>query len=247
MLLKPEDIEREKGLPYDRTLDEASIARAIEWYVPEWTLPEYKEDRHFNGGAVAGAAFFSTKKEERGGSRPRESIADASAKPVDVVTDTRIRRSPSMKYIRAVDPQGNIVPLVVSTVNASPDFPGGDDGLGTDQRVRAEKQRRGWLILEKGQYGYNGTTGLAYLQWALAVADDRRKRHLEWEKSEREALMSRAEKQSLALQEKQVDAQKDTTAALVDLVSKLIESQKDSSVTVAEAVAKAMLKNKKGE
>lgn len=79
-------------------------------------------------------------------------------------------RLPHFRYARAISPQGSVTPVSISTVR------GGDDGIGTEFRVRQTKQQRGFLFVEPGD-SFAGLEGDRYLAWCLAVADYRRDKY----------------------------------------------------------------------
>src|SRR5687767_8009476 len=93
------------------------------------------------------------------------------------------------RYVRAIDPAGNLCQLIVSTVRPSPYYKDGNDKCGTLNRVVAAKNQAGWIIVENNPMfwnPYSGKAGQQYAAWALAVMAHRQKMHAAHEK--REAL-----------------------------------------------------------
>jgi len=135
---------------------------------------------------------------------------------------------PHTKYVRALSPAGNIQPLIISTCRPNPEHPDGDDGLGTDARVMAEKQRKGWLILEPDAT-YAGKEGDDYLAWCMAVQQHRRAIHC---KHEEKAAADHENKMVKALQA-QSRQQAEITSGLVEQIAGSLGK------AVAEATAAA--------
>lgn len=163
----------ERDLPYEFDPSVDYFAKFDE-FVPKWQAIGYEK---VNGSLGA----FS------------ESVGPAEVK----VAPRTTRVMPYMRYVRAIDPAGNVCPLSVSSVRPSPAFPDGHDKCGTLNRVIAEKNAAGWLIVENSQLmwsPYSGKAGQQYAAWALAVMKYRLVKHAEHEASEAKAFQSRAEK-----------------------------------------------------
>ena len=145
--------------------------------------------------------------------RETEVVVDGDGQPVLDGRGRPRRRSrtvakvqPFRMYWRAIDPDGNICPLAVSTCRADRDKPSGDDGLGTAMRVATEKNRRGWLIVEnvEGAWNpYSGKVGQDYCAWALAVMQLRRRLHAEYQRRETEQFLEEKKRQALELAKEQ--------------------------------------------
>lgn len=116
--------------------------------------------------------------------------------PIEMkVGKKQTRTIPQFRYVRAVDPAGNIVPLSVSTCRPSPEFPDGNDRIGTRARVIESKHRRGWIIIDLDDQASRCPEskymlGPQYIAWALAVSASRKQRHTKYENSEAELFMS---------------------------------------------------------
>lgn len=127
---------------------------------------------------------------------------------------------PHYKYVRAIHPNGNIQPLIVSSCRPGPTAPGGDDQLGTEDRVIGQKRReKGWLVLEEGSE-YNGRTGDEYLAWAFAVAEWRKVNYNLNEAADRVEHQSKAE----ILQREFMKQQGIATGAMIQDMGKAIAS-----------------------
>jgi hypothetical protein len=206
--LTSQDWQREQKLPYDfdPTHDyREDVNRAM----PEWKPTEYKTDNRWPG-----AAFPRN-------TRPH-TVRDK---------DGVVHTIPAIRYVRFVDHAGNIHPLSISSVPAGPgpteheSYEDGFDKQGTENRVMHEKARRGNLILELGtirSFGPGGITGQEYLCWALAVADDRRRRHADYEAGEAEYLMTQAQRKMLDLQKEQHADREGSEERLATLVAKAV-------------------------
>jgi hypothetical protein len=195
-----------------------------------------------------------------------DEVTPAWVPPPDVQTDTRVpgaalhskenilptlvrskdgsyRHIPPMRYVRAVDPSGNIHPLTITTVTPGPgpsgpkEYADGFDRIGTDSRVKDEKRRRGWLILETGQYMY-GRTGQEYLAWALAVADLRRKRKAARDAIENEGNVTVAQRRMM---EAQKSASESMNAAITQAVTAVAATSQTNTVELAKAIAEAIV------
>ena len=155
--LNAKEYQREKSIPYHFKAGHDYMTD-VEFDQPAYVLPQFRTH-----DARPGASFY----EDHEGSTHEVRVG-----PADVRVMDRIR------YVRAVEPNGNIGKIHTSTCPPSIDPSArakkdGNDGLGTESRVKDEKQKRGWLILEAGTM-MNGRSGQDYLAWALAVAEKRR-------------------------------------------------------------------------
>jgi hypothetical protein len=124
-------------------------------------------------------------------------FSNATAPPEVKVSKRQVRTVSHRRYVRAIDPGGNLCQLGVSTVRPSPVYPDGYDRCGTFMRVVQTKSQKGWIIVENDQRVWNldaGKKGQQYAAWALAVMEFRQKRHAEHQALEAQAFMSRAEK-----------------------------------------------------
>ena len=218
MQLTPDDIRREAKLAYEFDPDR-DYMNEVDAVTPAWVPPaDIQRDAR-----VPGAALHT-----------RSNIRPTMVR----MADGSLRTIPAKRYVRAVDPQGNIHPLSISTVTPGPgpndpfEFADGFDRLGTETRVLAEKKRRGWLILEPSEM-MNGLTGSEYICWALAVAADRRRRHAEYEAQERDNFMSQAARRAMEEQKKQAGVMADAVKGI--------------GAEVAKAVAEAMLNAQSGK
>lgn len=202
----------EAALPYgdDPGRD---FAAELDRLMPRWTVAPYATHPTLNPGT----AYADHER-----NHPREVI--------DPIHGT-VHNTPFKRYIRALDPAGNICSLIVSSVRPTPEFPDGDDGIGTEQRVVSAKMRSGWLILEPGHESasFGGRQGRDYLAWAFAVRDFRRARHAEHMKQENDSFKS----QLLQALEKDRKANREETREMVTDIAKEI------GVAVGQAVARS--------
>jgi hypothetical protein len=138
--------------------------------------------------------------------------------PIEMYTDERETLTISYRrYVRAIDPAGNLCQLIISSVRPSPFYPKGEDRVGTMMRVVATKSRRGWLVVEPVSdfwSPYAGKQGQEYAAWCWAVMEYRQKRHAAYEANEAMAFMSRAEKAA----EKQGEAMAKALGGAVDKI-----------------------------
>ena len=154
---------------------------AVDYYAridamqPPWVVPTAK---YIDAGFPTSAAFSDA-------SGPREVrtvVMDGQGR--------RMRRTqimPHKRYVRAIDPQGNLCSLIVSTCRADREKPTGDDGLETMSRVIARKSKLGWLVVERDEDTHNafaGRVGQDYAAWALAVMEHRKQIYGAWYKAE---------------------------------------------------------------
>lgn len=146
----------------------------------------------------------------------------------------KTQRMPFIRYVRAVDPAGGIMPLSISTCRPSPEYPEGLDGFHMD-RVLADKRRKGWLILERDEISpYAGKVGQPYCAWALAVAKKREAAHAKKMDEDAQTWMSAAQRKSIEMQAEQNKAQNEMTASLVDkVIAAVIAAQKASAEPVS--------------
>jgi hypothetical protein len=142
--------------------------------------------------------------------------------PIEMYTDERTEITLSYRrYVRAIDPAGNLCQLVVSSVRPSPAYPKGEDKCGTMMRVISTKSRRGWLVVEAVPEWWSpwaNRTGQEYAAWCWAVMEYRKARHAAYEANEAKAFMTRTERAA----EKQGEA---LARALDGTVEKLLASR----------------------
>lgn len=143
--------------------------------------------------------------------------------------------TPHNRFVRAINPQGHIVSLLVSTCRPSPERPDGDDGLGTYDRVIAEKMRRGWRILEP-ESSFEGRYGAEYLAWCLEV-----------QKFRKAINDAREQEDQNAYESKQLAATKAQTAANADMVKSITEGLGKAIVEGLSTANQATSKKAKGE
>lgn len=144
--------------------------------LPAWTVRPYVERQD------SSAAFFTTK------GAPEVKVGRRRTQVVSL-----------RKYVRAIDPAGNLCQLTVSTVPPSPEFRNGDDNIGTQARVIAQKSRRGWIVVENEVTCWNvyaGKSGQQYAAWALAVMAYRKAKHAAHQVEERKHSMTFIEQEA---------------------------------------------------
>lgn len=188
-----DDYQTERDLPfeYDPTVDYFKKFDAI---VPPWQVWKYDTEK---GHGLAGTAIFDSRTDE-------ESVR-RKGPPTVKVGRRRTMTVAIRMYVRAIDPAGNLCPLQISTVPPSPQFPDGSDGLGTHQRVVAQKSARGWIVVENREAfwsPYSGKRGNEYAAWAWAVMLHRQAKHAAHEATERPKHETDMKKQMQA----QIDA-----------------------------------------
>lgn len=125
----------------------------IDAELPPWQPDAYESSQVLNPGAAYSA---------NGG--PRLAVDHINQREYEL---------PQFKYVRALNPAGKVMPLIISTCRPGPEFPNGDDRLGTEYRVIGEKRKKGWLVLERGE-SWAGREGDDYLAWCFAVKDLRK-------------------------------------------------------------------------
>ena|SRR3990167_3578256 len=179
--LDADEYMREKGIPfyYDASHD---YEQDVNQFCPAYELPQVRESP-----LKPGAAFS----DERG------------TREVRIGSGRQTATMPFMRYIRMVDPQGNVCQVSISTTRPSPTPEGrnGYDGLGTEARVKSEKLRKGWLPLDANEY-MNGRTGQEMVAWSLAVAEKRRLAHNAYEAKEYPDRTKQAIDAQIAVQSK---------------------------------------------
>ncbi len=203
----------------------------IELQHPAWRPPavEYIP----KGGAMASdAAFFDVGK-------PRE----LRVVTTDPATGKKTRKTQGMghkRYVRAIDPAGNLCGLIISTIAPDREHPNGDDGLGTFGMVIQKKNNRGWIIVENDQgvwHPHSRRTGQDYCAWALAVQALRKKKHAEHEKREQTEWLEEKKREALAVA-------RETAAITGQINAEAISAAmanvgKDIAASVASEVRKA--------
>lgn len=76
---------------------------------------------------------------------------------------------PHARYLRAVDPAGNVVPVVASTNRVDV-----HDGTGYEDKVKRVKRAQGWLFLDDPPYGLDGQAWADHVDQAI---EQRRAKH----------------------------------------------------------------------
>ncbi len=94
---------------------------------------------------------------------------------------------PYQRYMRAIDPAGNLVPLVVSTNRVTH-----TDGTNYETVVRQKQRRKigGWLFIDEPPYGRELAE---WQEWCAAEAAQRRSAHLAYEQRYGEGFQSQAQ------------------------------------------------------
>jgi hypothetical protein len=199
--------ERELPFEYDPRVDYFKKFDAI---VPRWEVWRYETEK---GDGLAGAAIFDSRTDEMSVRRKG---------PPTVKMGRRRTMTVSIRmYVRAIDPAGNVCPLHISTVPPSPQFPDGNDGLGTHQRVVAQKSRSGWIVVEPVEAfwsPYSGKRGNEYAAWAWAVMLHRQAKHAAHEITERPKHETDMKKQIQA----QIDAMRTMGTEIGQAVAKSV-------------------------
>ena len=201
------DRNAEARLPYKVEPGRDYLAEVSE-SVPPWRPMAYQTHSVLSPGA----AFSDEMK-----GQPKEALSPSGV-PIVV---------PQKKYVRALDPAGNVMSLIVSSCRPSPEKPDGDDGLGTTDRILSEKKKSGWLILEPDQE-YGGRVGPDYLAWAMAVREFRVKKNLALEEQDR------AEHES-----KTLAAIREQTRANSEMVRDIITGMSEANREMVKDVLKA--------
>lgn len=214
-------------------------------YMRERTLPFCFDPKHdYLADVEELCPTYEVPKIDHNPLMPGVAFSDARGTREVVIPGTNTRNTMKyFPYVRAVDLQGNVHPLSISTIRPYPDPQDrlrheGIDGCGTESRVKDEKRRKGWLILDPSEW-MNGRTGQEYLAWALAVAEKRRLANEAWQDREAEIEVPKAQKRYLAEQAKY---QNEVTSGLVDQVTKavLASQQAQPAVNIAEIVQAAV-------
>lgn len=94
---------------------------------------------------------------------------------LDIRRDGRVQREfdmPFQPYVRAVDPSGNLVTLLVSTTRDT----GSAEETGFRDVVLQRKRRSGWLIAEADEE-LNGRSGVEHLRFCFDEMVYRRRKH----------------------------------------------------------------------
>jgi hypothetical protein len=176
-----------------------------DYEIPPWTPENFTSDH-----SAPGAAFSDN-------TGPRE------------LYDARRRHTfltPHFRSIRSLDPAGNITYLVVSTCRPTSANNNGDDGLGSEYRIRALKSGLGWLHMEDDD-NFAGKEGDAYFRWLFAVRDFRRARY--------EADQRR---QSAEFADRNAAAQREQSRMAMDAIEKHGEM---TSATMQQMIAQLTL------
>lgn len=126
---------------------------------------------------------------------------------------------PFQRYLRGLDPAGNIMPITVTTCRGV-----GDDSTGFDSLAVSRKLAHGWLIAEP-EYSYKGYAGKEYADYLAKQYTERRERHNAKQAAEELSYRSDQEK-LLAEQIKSNQEVKEKESALLEkLVAMLSEKQ----------------------
>lgn len=133
---------------------------------------------------------------------------------------------PWQRYLRAIDPAGNLSCLTVTTCQ-KPD----DDETGFEDKIKAIKKRAGWFIAERGEE-YNGLLDQEYGAFVLALAKHRAAAHAEAQAEQEKTWATDMEKQFAAQSERQSDMLADvmekqgiaSNELISNLVTKLAEA-----------------------
>lgn len=186
------DDERRLSYSFDPARD---YYAEIDTMQPPWVPPAAK---YLEGSYPSSAAFSDA-------SGPRE-LRVIEKDPRTGRNVRRTRTMPHKRYVRAIDPQGNLCSLIVSTCRPDRDKPNGDDGLETASRVIARKSRIGWVVVERDEDTHNpfsGKTGQDYAAWALAVMAYRRRIYSEWLQIEQRAWYDEQKARAIEIAELQ--------------------------------------------
>ncbi|HYF01273.1 MAG TPA: hypothetical protein VEJ18_20285 [Planctomycetota bacterium] len=197
--------ERDLKFDFDPSRNYMADVDALQ---PPWFLPPYQTAREAPGAAMSNETT-----------------------PRMVGRGRNLKGVPAFLYVRAIDPAGNLVQLTVSTCRPSPEYPGGDDGIGTMARVIAEKSAKGWLIVEPGpQFAnpYSGKIGNEYVAWALAVMQLRQKRHAAKEATEAQAFIAKETQRAHEQAAKQTEAMQNMGVVIGREVAKAVLEAKDT-------------------
>lgn len=176
----------------------------VDAFVPPWTADRFKE---VDGSSAAWTEL---------------SVSEAVIRdtPRYVVSGNDLVAVPHMRYERAIDPSGFICAVMISTTRPGPGRMHGFDGLGTESRVRSEKQNMGWLWLERGA-SHRGRTGAEYFAWAMAVKDKRQKAYEAQQADDARAFMSQAarvaEAQAINQSKSNAELVKEVLSAFLEL------------------------------
>lgn len=137
----------------------------------------------------------------------------------------KVMQVPAARYERAIDPAGNIVPLVVCTNRGDREDPKNYDG-----HIMRDKTKKGWILIDHPPYGQDPAAHRAY---CIAEIERRREAHA---KAEADAASSfKTSMQALSEANSQ---------AIGDAIGK---SLPEIAAAVAAAMANANAKPKRGE
>ena len=185
-------------------------AAEVDYELPAWSPEPYETS------TAAGGCAFSNNTEQR-------SLFDSKRQHQWML--------PQFLYRRAVSPTGQITALIVSTCRPSPENPDGSDGIGSEFRIRGDKQQRGWLVVEPGE-SFAGLEGDRFMAWAFAVRDHRRKIYEAGQVAMSEDFMSAAAAASreanrfaMAAIEQQGQIHEHAMKALTDVVRGLADNK----------------------
>lgn len=174
----------------------------VDEYIPAWQPAPYQRHDVAGGAALADQEVGS----------PRQ---------VEDRRTGKVYSIPHNKYVRGLDRNGFIHPVIVSTIRPGPGKENGDDLEGTEHRVRGEKQmENGWLWMEPGE-SFRGLAGKEYMAWCFAVQAERKKAYEKTQEDQAKNFKS----QALAVLEEQAKSQVAMTADMVkQIAAGLIEA-----------------------
>lgn len=196
---EPGKTERDLPFEFDRGVDYFAVFDAM---LPPWQVFPYAVEK----GSKAAFSDASGAAEVRMGSRTTSVVS-------------------YRRYVRAIDPGGNLCQLIVSTCRPGPHYKDGFDTCGTYSRVISTKNARGWLIVERDPLTwslYSGRRDQEYAAWALAVMQYRKLRHSAAQAAEAETSREKtAEKRRNADMEAQRQMNRDM---VVDVAKAVVEA-----------------------
>lgn len=124
---------------------------------------------------------------------------------------------PFQKYVRAIDPVGNMTALTIATSRVPE-----DDNTGYADRAVSIKRRKGWLIAEEAEYWQGPHYGQEHAYHCLVEMERRKALHAGNESEAAKAFQSRLERDTRENNER---------------VANAIEMQAQKSTEMVEALA----------
>lgn len=147
---------------------------------------------------------------------------------------------PHQQYVRGLDPNGHVHPLIVKTCQIA-----SEDRTGYDVAKVAEKVRQGWLIIERHPEHYNltftnltGLTGEPYAEHCRKEYVERRERYTAKEARDEEAFKSKAVKaieEQQVRQEQMIERQMQVTNVIAEKLVGSMAPPEDARVAKLEA------------